>query len=544
MFHMETKNQDETVLKLFEKSNFTNHFTVPPVGLSGGLCLSWTDNVTIDILESSPNIIDTFVTAEGSSFYVSFVYVSPLKEDRAEFWEKLMLISQSREEAWLITGDYNELLDNSEKEGGPLRWEGSFVAFRSFVTQAGLWDVSFSGNSLSWRGVRYNHLIHSRLDRAMSNCTWYEMFPAAHCKYLRFEGSDHRPLITFFDRTKRKRRGTFRFDRRLVSKPEIKTLMEESWKASDSESVLSKICRTRQAIIAWTREQNLNSKNLILSTQVALDEALSALVPDPELIARLSVTLNDEYSEEESYWRQRSRIQWLQDGDCITVFFHAVTRGRNAVNKLAVIENDSGEAAYGDDRIAKCIADFYRDVFTSSPRGDLSFIQPMVSEEMNQLLIAMPTDLEIKGAVFSIHKDKAPGSDGFSASFYQSFWDIIGEDVCKDIRSFFAESWLNPHFNETYVRLIPKIKGPRKVADYRPIALCSTHYKIVAKLLSKRMKPLLPTLISPQQSAFVAGRAISDKVLITHEVLHYLCTSKAKKFCSMAIKTDMSKTYD
>ncbi|CAN6937228.1 unnamed protein product, partial [Brassica oleracea] len=73
MFHMETKNQDETVLKLFEKSNFTNHFTVPHVGLSGGLCLSWTDNVTIDILESSPNIIDTFVTAEGSSFYVSFV---------------------------------------------------------------------------------------------------------------------------------------------------------------------------------------------------------------------------------------------------------------------------------------------------------------------------------------------------------------------------------------------------------------------------------------------------------------------------------------
>ncbi|CAN6839054.1 unnamed protein product [Brassica oleracea] len=73
MFLMETKNQDETVLKLFEKSNLTNHFTVPPVGLSGGLCLSWTDNVTIDILDSSPNIIDTFVTGEGSSFYVSFV---------------------------------------------------------------------------------------------------------------------------------------------------------------------------------------------------------------------------------------------------------------------------------------------------------------------------------------------------------------------------------------------------------------------------------------------------------------------------------------
>ena len=77
--------------------------------------------------------------------------------------------------------------------------------------------------------------------------------------------------------------------------------MEESWKAIDPESVLSKICRTRQAIIAWTKEQNLHNKNLILSTQVALDEALSASLPDSELIARLTATLNDAYSEDESY---------------------------------------------------------------------------------------------------------------------------------------------------------------------------------------------------------------------------------------------------
>ena len=58
------------------------------------------------------------------------------------------------------------------------------------------------------------------------------------------------------------------------------------------------------------------------------------------------------------------------------------------------------------------------------------------------------------------------------------------------------------------------------------------------------MKPLLPALISKSQSAFVAGRAIGDNVLITHETLHFLRTSEAKKYCSMAVKTDMSKAYD
>lgn len=85
--------------------------------------------------------------------------------------------------------------------------------------------------------------------------------------------------------------------------------------------------------------------------------------------------------------------------------------------------------------------------------------------------------------------------------------------------------------NNTHVRLIPKSTEAKTVADYRPIALCNVFYKIISKFLSLRLKTVLEVIISENQSAFIPGRVISDNVLITHEVLHYLKTSQAEKVC-------------
>ena len=153
LYLMETKNQTAFVLSKLQSPEYNQHFIVPPLGLSGGLSLLWKNEVNLSVLSSSSNYIDTQISYKNKTFYMTFIYGAPQQENRVKFWEEISLMGQGREEAWAITGDFNDIPDNSEKEGGPTRCEGSFIPFRSFVSTNGLWDVKHTSNQLSWRGA-------------------------------------------------------------------------------------------------------------------------------------------------------------------------------------------------------------------------------------------------------------------------------------------------------------------------------------------------------------------------------------------------------
>ena len=68
--------------------------------------------------------------------------------------------------------------------------------------------------------------------------------------------------------------------------------------------------------------------------------------------------------------------------------------------------------------------------------------------------------------------------------------------------------------NKTLITLIPKCQFLESLANYRPISLCNSIYKIISKILVARIRPLLGNLISPIQTAFVPGRKGVDNVII------------------------------
>jgi hypothetical protein len=130
------------------------------------------------------------------------------------------------------------------------------------------------------------------------------------------------------------------------------------------------------------------------------------------------------------------------------------------------------------------------------------------------------------------------------AIFYKKFWQVMGGKIQEEVLGVLNGGPMPEGWNETTIVLIPKVKNPERITEYRPISLCNVLYKLISKVLSNRLKGILPDIISPTQSAFVPGRMITNNVLLAYEITHLMHTKKGGRDGLVAVKLDMSKAYD
>lgn len=456
---------------------------------------------------------------------------------------------------WILAGDFNDIISNKEKWGGSTRSDRTFKDFKEFISDNELIDLGFDGHPWTWSNNWENGgEIRQRLDRALCNKGWNQLFDSAKCSHVETVGSDHSMLLLdTCPQQSRRKKNRFSFDKRWLQSEDIHQVIRGAWnqdcEGSRMFKITRKITQCRIALLKWNNTFQSNAKKKIMQMKKQLQRTRESFEKDNQgRMKELKHQLKTAYQEEELFLSQKARCNWLSEGDKNSKFFHAIVKGRRKKNTIQKIQRDNGTWTENDQEMGEEIAQYYDHLFTSSAEECLDEILEgmphRITRSMNDKLTRDVDEKEVKQALFSMNPNKAPGSDGMSPLFFQKFWYIIKSDIIAAVKNFFHSGFMLKSFNHTVISLIPEVNNPTSLKNYRPISLCKVVYKIIAKILANRLKTVLELCISKNQAAFVPGRQILDNVIISHEYLHFLKNKRQWKEGFLAMKLDMSKAYD
>ncbi|KAG5521808.1 hypothetical protein RHGRI_034138 [Rhododendron griersonianum] len=376
---------------------------VDPTGLAGGLAIFWKGTTTVTLEKMCSWFIDVriFDVALNKSWRLVNVYFSPNDAVRRTQWDFFMRYKSCLGDDWVLWGDMNDILCSEEKKGGIFRPAWSLKGFQNFVNDCGLVDLGFSGYPFTWRNNRSgNNYVQERLDRVLATPSWCLLFAQASVTHLDTVGSDHNALHLKLRDHVRGFRVPFRFDARWVEDEDARNVVNQAWatpvQGSKSFMVYKKIQACRSSLTNWKRRKRDNSGKSIADLKTKIF-ALSNSWPGPplEIIKDLKWQLKKEWDKEEVFWKQKSRVTWLKNGDKNTKFFHASVMQRRAGNRISGIEVANGNWTSDPQEVQAEFQHFFAGLFTAGPslqmRDTVEVIPHKITDAMNHSLVIEET---------------------------------------------------------------------------------------------------------------------------------------------------------
>ncbi|KAL3833965.1 hypothetical protein ACJIZ3_008701 [Penstemon smallii] len=565
IFLMETKLNERKIEALKAKFDLFG-VSVEVRGKSGGLALLWKKSVNFLLQSMSVNHIDVLVYGNNDNdpegWRFTGFYGDPDPHKRKSSFDLLRTLASVSAKPWLCTGDFNAMTSHSEKEGGTKKPVWQLRDFQECLSDTGFCDLGFEGYPYTWCSRReYPNTTWERLDRACANKLWRQKFPSHKVRHMASRNSDHLPLHISFSTTARilqggNRRNNFRFEAMWFTSEECERVIKDSWTGNinlaNGNSVWDKLDNCRLGLLNWSKSSFGNVNKQICKLKKELHTLRTGRITPASKQKEKDVSRELELllDKENMMWEQRAKAHWLKDGDRNTSFFHARATGRKERNEILDIRNAKGVWCESESEIENTVIDYFQNLFTSARPSDevistvLESVRVKVDQQANQSLLRQYSANEVTIAIKNMHPLKSPGPDGLSALFFQKSWKYIGPDIIECVLNFLNNRLLNPKCNYTHIVLIPKVENPESMTQFRPISLCNVIYKIASKTIVNRLKPIMNSVISEFQSAFVPSRQITDNVLVAYEIAEFMRHSKRSDISHMAIKLDMCKAYD
>ena len=296
------------------------------------------------------------------------------------------------------------------------------------------------------------------------------------------------------------------------------------------------------------KEQN-KRKNELIERITSLENNLDE--NNLENLESLRLQLNDIRQQKLKGHVIRARAKHIDKGEKPTKYFCGLEQHNYISKTMNKVEKEDGTILTDQNEILKETELFYKNLYTKKQDNsdnieiDNYFENstiPKLSETESEKLEGLLSYAEISDTLLHMKNDKSPGLSGFSADLFKVFWKQLGYFVLRSLNYGYQMGNLSITQKQGIITCIPKENKPKQfLKNWRPLTLLDTVYKIASGSIAKRLKSVLPDLISNDQTGFLKGRFIGENTRLIYDMLQY---TEENNIPGLLILIDFEKAFD
>ncbi|KAF7849562.1 hypothetical protein BT93_L0631 [Corymbia citriodora subsp. variegata] len=334
----------------------------------------------------------------GSTLHLSAIYGDHTFTARRPLWTDLIRLSTTLlDSPWIVGGDFNAIWDPSDRQGNPDIWHPSFDEFKECLFQAELDDLHYTGFRFTWSSYSGENRKQWKIDRVLVNNKWSSEYSYSEASFLPPGISNHTPMLVriLANRTRKK---PFKFFNFWMTHLDFSSMVSQAWEHQSSGTPMYNLCTKLKLL-----KGKLKQLNKELYSDISMRSANSALVEFEMAQTREYYVLR---SLEESFFKQKSRIRWLKEGNQNIRFFHHTINHHHLRNRIITIQDGAGNMVSELEEVQQAFVSYFQELLAPANTA----LRPTTGED-------------IRNAMFSLVGGKAPGPNGFNAKIFKKNWD-------------------------------------------------------------------------------------------------------------------------
>ena len=548
-------------------SHGTNH--------SRGVLVFIAPTLNIDIIDLKIDEEGRFIFLKGviqgmKILFGNFYFPTRDKErEQIQFLkdlEKIILEIWSREYELVLGGDYNLIMDKKlDYMGSNIPSRNKFNdIFEDFLDRYCLEDVwrKKNPNEKQFTFKQNYPAVHTRLDYWFISSNLEKLTHS--CNILTSITPDHSGLKLqlrslsdnyVFGKSYWKFNNSLCEDKVFVEKmfEKIRGLKEEF-----SSHLSNKIMvwdfmkmKMREFIIKFSKEKAKTRRLQIQRLEKEIDELEKRLTLNSprnilDDIENKKVTLRKMYEYSKQGLRVRSRAEWIEEGEDNVQYFEQLLKSNKKKTVIRELYNKENNIVTDKNVILNIIKDFYENLYSKHKltidNGSPFFKSiPTLCEESKESCEGKVTKEECFNVLKEMKINKSPGNDGFTVEFYCTFWQGLGDVIVGALNEAYEKKMLSASQKQGVITLIEKDgKDAMYIQNYRPITLLNVDYKILSKVLAKRIKQVLGEIIHQDQVGYIKDRNIGEAVRLIEDMFFY----SRNKNNGYVVAADFEKAFD